>query len=74
MFFKFGKVEALIKLPKTYKGLWPAFWMMGNDYPNTGWPACGELDIVEMGHSNGYDSNAKLAKGIYVVNGKKVVK
>ena len=58
-YFKYGKVEALVKLPKTYKGLWPAFWMMGNDYPTAGWPACGELDIFEMGHSGGFGSVAK---------------
>src|SRR5690606_33820583 len=52
-YFKHGKVEASIKLPKTANGLWPAFWMMGNDYPTVGWPACGEIDILEMGHSKG---------------------
>ena len=63
--FKYGKVEAMIKLPKTYKGLWPAFWMMGNDYNDryngkqVGWPACGELDIFEMGNSGGFGSVAK---------------
>ncbi|MFD1630399.1 glycoside hydrolase family 16 protein [Pseudopedobacter beijingensis] len=52
-FFKYGKIEASIKLPKTANGLWPAFWMMGNDYSTVGWPACGETDILEMGHSKG---------------------
>src|SRR5690606_25875298 len=52
-FFKYGKIEASIKLPKTANGLWPAFWMMGNDYATVGWPACGEIDILEMGHSTG---------------------
>lgn len=51
--FKYGKVEARIKLPKTENGLWPAFWMMGNDISNVGWPKCGEIDIMEFGHSNG---------------------
>ena len=58
-YFKYGKVEAMVKLPKTYKGLWPAFWMMGNDFNTAGWPACGELDIFEMGHSGGFGSVAK---------------
>ena len=51
--FKHGKIEAAIRFPKTADGLWPAFWMMGNDYDQVGWPKCGETDIVEMGHSNG---------------------
>lgn len=54
--FAKGKIEASIKLPKTYKGLWPAFWMMGNDYNELGWPKCGETDILEMGHKNGYET------------------
>lgn len=52
--FKYGKVEASIKLPKTANGLWPAFWMMGdNDKP---WPQCGEIDIMEMGEHGGISS------------------
>lgn len=51
--FTHGKVEASIKLPKTANGLWPAFWMMGNDYDKVGWPRCGEIDILEMGHADG---------------------
>lgn len=51
--FKHGKIEARIKLPHTANGLWPAFWMMGADYPSVGWPKCGEIDILEMGNSNG---------------------
>ncbi|MBO4369831.1 MAG: glycoside hydrolase family 16 protein, partial [Paludibacteraceae bacterium] len=57
-----GKVEALIKLPKTYKGLWPAFWMMGNDYNSVGWPKCGEIDILEMGNQGGFGSVDKSEK------------
>jgi len=53
MSFKHGKVEARIKLPHTANGLWPAFWMMGADYPAVGWPKCGEMDILEMGNTNG---------------------
>lgn len=41
-----GRVEARIKL-STGQGLWPAFWMLGHDFPNTPWPACGELDVME---------------------------
>lgn len=48
--FKYGTVEACIRFPKTSNGLWPAFWMMGNEKD---WPACGEVDIVEMGNADG---------------------
>ena len=51
--FTHGKVEALIKLPSTANGLWPAFWMMGNDFDQVGWPRCGEIDILEMGNAAG---------------------
>ena len=55
MSFKYGKVEARIKLPKTANGLWPAFWMLGKDWPNTPWPKCGEIDILEMGANKGIE-------------------
>jgi|GEM_PF-600991 len=50
---KFGKIEARIKLPLTGNGLWPAFWMMGEDITSVGWPRCGEIDILEMGNNAG---------------------
>ncbi|MGD0735912.1 MAG: glycoside hydrolase family 16 protein [Terracidiphilus sp.] len=43
---KYGRVEARIKIPKG-QGVWPAFWMLGTDYASTGWPDCGEIDIME---------------------------
>lgn len=52
--FKYGKLEASVKLPKTANGLWPAFWMMGDN--NKEWPACGEIDIMEMGDAEGIRS------------------
>ncbi|HET9571108.1 MAG TPA: glycoside hydrolase family 16 protein [Bacteroidales bacterium] len=53
MAFRYGKVEARIKLPVTADGLWPAFWMLGADYPKAVWPKCGEIDILEMGSKKG---------------------
>jgi beta-glucanase (GH16 family) len=44
--FMFGKIEARIKLPEG-QGLWPAFWMLGADFPEIGWPDSGEIDIME---------------------------
>ena len=57
--FKHGKIEAAIKFPKTADGLWPAFWMMGNDYSTNGWPYCGETDIVEMGNADGISAGTQ---------------
>ena len=44
--FQYGRIEARLKLPQT-QGIWPAFWMLGNDIGTVGWPASGELDIME---------------------------
>ncbi|MFC4305060.1 RICIN domain-containing protein [Cohnella boryungensis] len=44
--FKYGKIEARIKLPKG-QGIWPAFWMLGADIGTVGWPKSGEIDIME---------------------------
>ncbi len=44
--FTYGKIEARIKLPRG-KGLWPAFWMLGTNITEVGWPECGEIDIME---------------------------
>ena len=41
-----GRFEARIKLP-VGQGIWPAFWLLGNDIGTVGWPACGEIDIME---------------------------
>jgi beta-glucanase (GH16 family) len=42
----YGRIEARIKLPFG-QGIWPAFWMLGNDINSVGWPKCGEIDIME---------------------------
>jgi beta-glucanase (GH16 family) len=44
--FTYGRVEARMKLPRG-QGIWPAFWMLGNDITKVGWPACGEVDVME---------------------------
>lgn len=41
-----GRFEARIKLP-VGQGIWPAFWLLGADFATVGWPACGEIDIME---------------------------
>lgn len=44
--FRFGRIEARMKLPN-FMGAWPAFWMLGANLPQVGWPASGEIDIME---------------------------
>ncbi len=44
--FKYGKVEVRAKIPAGV-GTWPAIWMLGSDIATAGWPACGEIDIME---------------------------
>ena len=48
---RYGKVEARMKLP-VGQGIWPAFWMMGTNIAQVGWPRCGEIDIMEHINSN----------------------
>lgn len=44
---EYGRIEARIQLPEG-QGIWPAFWMLGNDFETIGWPQCGEIDIMEF--------------------------
>ena len=45
--FKYGRVDIRALLPKG-QGIWPALWMLGENITSVGWPACGEIDIMEM--------------------------
>lgn len=69
--FTYGRIEARLKLPQT-QGIWPAFWLLGNDIGSVGWPNCGEIDIMEhVGfeptlthgamHGPGYSGNTPFA-------------
>lgn len=42
----YGRFEASIKLPWG-QGIWPAFWLLGGNFSEVSWPACGEIDIME---------------------------
>jgi len=44
--FTYGRVEVRAKLPQG-RGTWPAIWMLGDNITSAGWPACGEIDIME---------------------------
>ena len=73
---RYGRIEARIKVPFG-QGIWPAFWMLGANIGEVGWPACGEVDIMEnIGrepavnhgslHGPGY-SGASPLTGIYTL-------
>jgi hypothetical protein len=72
--FSHGRIESRIKLP-VGPGLWPAFWLLGNDIASNPWPGCGELDIMEnVGygdwisgalHGPGYSGNTPINGRFY---------
>jgi len=43
---RYGLIEASMKIPGG-RGIWPAFWLLGTDIDQAGWPACGEIDVME---------------------------
>lgn len=47
---RYGRIDVRAKLPKG-QGIWPAIWMLGDNITTINWPACGEIDIMELvGH------------------------
>ena len=64
--FRYGKIAARIRLPYG-KGIWPAFWMLGDNISETGgdtdWPASGEIDILETGNRNDPDYGQRHVSG-----------
>lgn len=56
--FQYGRIDILAKLPEG-GGTWPALWMLGANFQTVGWPACGEIDIMEhVGNNQGYIQSA----------------
>jgi beta-glucanase (GH16 family) len=77
----YGRVEARIKIPRG-QGIWPAFWMLGNNIGSVSWPTCGEIDIMEnIGkepsivhgslHGPGYSGGNPLGAAYTLPNGEK---
>ena len=50
--YQYGRLEAKIWLPEG-QGIWPAFWLLGNNISTVNWPACGEMDIAERVNAAG---------------------
>ena len=57
--FTYGKIEIRAKLP-TGVGTWPAVWMLGSNIGSVGWPACGEIDILESVGKNPNQNHSSL--------------
>jgi beta-glucanase (GH16 family) len=77
--FLYGRIEARMKMP-VGAGIWPAFWMLGNNFGDVGWPDCGEIDILEyrgqqpaitLGtvHGPGYSGGQGVSETISVAGG-----
>lgn len=49
---KYGVIEARVRVPDLDLGGWPAVWLLGTS--NFGWPSCGEIDLMEMGHQQAF--------------------
>jgi uncharacterized protein (TIGR03437 family) len=58
--WQYGLIEARIKLPFG-QGVWPAFWMLGEDIGTDPWPGCGEIDIME--NFGTFNNNASINNG-----------
>jgi beta-glucanase (GH16 family) len=55
----YGRFEIRAKVV-TGNGMWPAFWMLGDDFNTAGWPQCGEIDIMEVRGSNPWNTGGSL--------------
>ncbi|RAK69346.1 glycoside hydrolase family 16 protein [Hymenobacter edaphi] len=62
MNYPFGRLDVRAKLPKG-KGIWPAIWMLGTNDAEAGWPACGEIDIMELRGSTPNENVATVHYG-----------
>jgi len=76
---RYGHFETRMKIPRG-QGMWPAFWMLGNDIGTAGWPGSGEIDIMEnVGfepgtvhgtiHGPGYSGSGGVGGGYSLPNG-----
>lgn len=76
----YGRFEARLKTPYG-PGLWPAFWLLGENIETVTWPQCGELDIMELRgqepniihgsiHGPGYSAGNAITKGYALPNGR----
>ena len=73
-----GRFEARIRLPRG-QGIWPAFWLLGADIDEVGWPTCGEIDVMEYRgqepsvvhgsvHGPGYSADNAVTRRFYLTD------
>jgi beta-glucanase (GH16 family) len=76
--YGYGRYEARIKTPSG-PGIWPAFWMLGDNINTVNWPQCGEIDILEQKgnqpnitygtvHGPGYSGGNSIGKSYALLN------
>ncbi|MDA9809154.1 glycoside hydrolase family 16 protein [Flavobacteriales bacterium] len=68
VFHTYGRIDIRAKLPFG-QGIWPAIWMLGENFPSVGWPSCGEIDIMEMIGGNGYNDRTVHGTAHWESNG-----
>ena len=77
---QYGRFEARLKTPYG-PGLWPAFWLLGNNIETVSWPQCGEIDVMELRgqephiihgtiHGPGYSGGSPISKSYALTNGR----
>lgn len=77
---KYGRFEARIQTPYG-PGIWPAFWMLGENLSQAGWPQCGEIDVLELRgqtpntvigslHGPGYSGGGAISRTYSLINGR----
>ena len=75
---QYGRFEARLKTPYG-PGIWPAFWLLGENIETVGWPQCGEIDIMELRgqephfihgsvHGPGYSAGNPVSRNFTLIN------
>lgn len=66
--FKYGRIDIRAKVPYG-QGVWPALWMLGDNFSTDGWPTCGEIDIMELIGGEGYNDRTVYGTAHWSNNG-----
>jgi len=66
--FKYGRIDIRAKVPYG-PGIWPALWMLGDNFSTDGWPSCGEIDVMELIGGDGYNDRTIYGTGHWSNNG-----
>ena len=66
--FQYGRIDIRAKVPYG-QGVWPALWMLGDNFGSAGWPTCGEIDIMELIGGEGYNDRTVYGTAHWSNNG-----